>query len=598
MAEWPSGTVTFLFTDLEGSTQRWQQYPAAMGPALARHDRLLREAISAHGGVVFKTVGDAVCAAFATAPAAVAAALTAQRALYAEPWGSTPPLRVRMALHTGQAEVQEGDYFGGPLNRVARLLALGHGGQVLLSGPTADLVQDYLPPGARLEDLGTHRLKDVQRPEHVFQLVVPDLPWEFGPLTSGGQEPVAAAPSSQTPPAVPAAAAEGGNWLRPRVTAAALALVAVAAIAGVLATQLGSDDDSRGPQPPPAANVPAAEPRPSATVTLTAAPETATATVAAMTTAIMTPVSAAVASPDAAAVGNGSVVYMVSPDQPGAGRIFRIAAEAGAEPVDLSAALDALAPDGREDWVAASPDGAWLLFATERFDPECAGWPCLAVAPADLSSAELVRVDGAIVHAELGAIAGDAVVVPSDEGPHQVDLWAIRRVAGGWGARVLLTGDSPYAFHAAPSFSFDGARVVFECGDRQYGELGTALCDVGVDGTGFQVVLEPSRAPDGMPASAALRQPAYAPDGGLVFEATWDDRVWRLPPGGAVPERVGPSFANDLAPCVLSDGRVASLWLGGATSEGRRELKVMTADGADHLLLVTGVDIALVDCAG
>src|SRR5687768_13850697 len=122
MAEWPSGTVTFLFTDLEGSTQRWQQYPTAMGPALARHDRLLRDAISANGGVVFKTVGDAVCAAFATAPAAVAAALTAQRALYSEPWGATGPLRARMALHTGQADAREGDYLGGPLNRVARLL--------------------------------------------------------------------------------------------------------------------------------------------------------------------------------------------------------------------------------------------------------------------------------------------------------------------------------------------------------------------------------------------------------------------------------------------------------------------------------------------
>ncbi len=112
MAEWPSGTVTFLFTDLEGSTQRWHQYPTEMGAALARHNRLLRDAISAHGGVVLKTVGGAVCAAFATAPAAVAAALTAQRVLYGEPWGTTGPLRVHMALHAGQAEAQAGDYLG------------------------------------------------------------------------------------------------------------------------------------------------------------------------------------------------------------------------------------------------------------------------------------------------------------------------------------------------------------------------------------------------------------------------------------------------------------------------------------------------------
>src|SRR5579884_1029708 len=176
----PTGTVTFLFTDIEGSTKLWEQYPEAMRQALARHDALLRETIEQQNGHVFKTIGDAFCAAFATAPEALAAALAAQRALLAGSWPGDLCLRVRIALHTGAVEHRDGDYFGPPLNRVARLLAIGHGGQVLLSQATRDL----LPPDAPLTDKGSHRLKDLQQPEHVFQLVAPDLPSEFPPLRS------------------------------------------------------------------------------------------------------------------------------------------------------------------------------------------------------------------------------------------------------------------------------------------------------------------------------------------------------------------------------------------------------------------------------
>src|SRR5947209_4799902 len=144
MAELPTGTVTFLFTDIEGSTRLWEQHPEAMQLALARHDALLRAAIQTHGGHVFKAMGDQFCAAFATAPDAVAAAIEAQGALNAEPWGETGPLRVRMALHTGATELRDSDYFGPPLNRVARLLDAGHGGQILLSQATFDLARDHL----------------------------------------------------------------------------------------------------------------------------------------------------------------------------------------------------------------------------------------------------------------------------------------------------------------------------------------------------------------------------------------------------------------------------------------------------------------------
>ncbi|HZO87161.1 MAG TPA: tetratricopeptide repeat protein [Chthonomonadaceae bacterium] len=186
MSEFSTQTRTFLFTDIEGSTRLWEDFPEAMRSALARHDALLQEAIEEHGGHVFKTVGDAFYAAFANPANAVAAALALQQALSREAWGETGPLRVRAALHTGAAQQRSNDYFGPTLNRVARLLAIGHGGQVLLSRTTYQLVQGTLPPAASLQDMGQHRLKDLAEPEQVFQLLHPDLPAEFPPLRSLG----------------------------------------------------------------------------------------------------------------------------------------------------------------------------------------------------------------------------------------------------------------------------------------------------------------------------------------------------------------------------------------------------------------------------
>src|SRR5687767_8801154 len=153
-----------------------------MQAALARHDELLRSSIEELGGYVFKTVGDAFCCAFPTAPAALEAALEIQRGLLSSEWEQNEPLRVRMALHVGAAEERDGDYFGPPVNRVARLLSVAHGGQVLLSLPTQELVRDQLPVGTNLRDLGEHRLKVLFRPERVFQLTAPELPSEFPPL--------------------------------------------------------------------------------------------------------------------------------------------------------------------------------------------------------------------------------------------------------------------------------------------------------------------------------------------------------------------------------------------------------------------------------
>ena len=180
----PSGTVTLLFSDIEGSTHLWENAPSEMAPALERHDRLMREAMGAHDGYVFKTIGDAFCVAFATAHAALRAALDAQIALVSEPWPRSAEIRVRMALHTGVCQERDGDYFGPTVNRTARLMGIAHGGQVLVSGVTTDLLSDFPPDEGLLRDLGQHRLRDLGRPEHVSQLATPSLPSDFPPLQS------------------------------------------------------------------------------------------------------------------------------------------------------------------------------------------------------------------------------------------------------------------------------------------------------------------------------------------------------------------------------------------------------------------------------
>ena len=195
MADLPTGTVTLLFTDIEGSTRLWEAHAQAMRAALARHDALLRQCIDDHDGHVFKTGGDAFCAAFHTASDAMAAALDAQRAFHREPWPEGAKLRVRMALHSGAVELRDGDYFGAPLNRVARLLAAGHGGQTLLSEATHDLCRDHLPPLVSVKALGAHGLKDLGRPESVFQVCHPDLPQSFPPLRSQAAPPSKDMPS-------------------------------------------------------------------------------------------------------------------------------------------------------------------------------------------------------------------------------------------------------------------------------------------------------------------------------------------------------------------------------------------------------------------
>jgi predicted ATPase/class 3 adenylate cyclase len=181
----PSGVVTFLFTDIEGSTRLWERDASTMWSALERHNAILDEAIRAHVGYHFKTIGDAFQAAFADPAAAVAACVDAQRALDAEPWPETGPVRVRMALHRGAAEPSPtGDYLAPSLNRLARILSAGYGGQVLLSVAALEAIGDRLPDGVTVISLGKHRLRDLLEAEEIWQLVIPGLPEKFPPLKS------------------------------------------------------------------------------------------------------------------------------------------------------------------------------------------------------------------------------------------------------------------------------------------------------------------------------------------------------------------------------------------------------------------------------
>jgi predicted ATPase/class 3 adenylate cyclase len=178
----PSGTVTFLFTDIEGSTRLWDEHPEAMSSALACHDRILTDAVAAGSGYVFSSGGDGIAAAFSRSADAVTAAVAAQRALHAESWPPEAVLRVRMGLHTGETEERDGNYFGSPLNRAARLMAAAKGGQIVVSEVTAALIEHL--DGVGLIDLGLHRLRGLVEPTRAFGVKADGLAWLDRPVTT------------------------------------------------------------------------------------------------------------------------------------------------------------------------------------------------------------------------------------------------------------------------------------------------------------------------------------------------------------------------------------------------------------------------------
>jgi len=181
----PSGTVTFLFTDIESSTKLWEKHPEAMKSALARHDSILKEAIESNNGHVIKTTGDGVHAVFATAIDSVTAAIDSQRNFQSLILNNSKvEIKVRMGIHTGEAELRDDDYYGGTLNRAARIMSIGHGGQILVSETTLQIAQEHLSTDVTTIDLGEHHLKGLSKPEQIYQVSAPDLQQEFPPLRS------------------------------------------------------------------------------------------------------------------------------------------------------------------------------------------------------------------------------------------------------------------------------------------------------------------------------------------------------------------------------------------------------------------------------
>jgi hypothetical protein len=274
-----------------------------------------------------------------------------------------------------------------------------------------------------------------------------------------------------------------------------------------------------------------------------------------------------------------------------AGRVYRIEATAGAAPEDVSAALESFAPGGGDEMLNSSPDGQWLILHTERFDPQCVGWACLAVVGGDLTTGDILRAPGGMPVRGEGFAAvdnsGTLVVFSAGDGPHVRDLWAVRKLTEGWSDPVLLTGASPYDWNVVPALDETGAHLLFECGDEPY--VGHSSCEVGTDGSGFRVVVAAQAPLD------ATRTPDYAPDGSVVLEvetATEGERIERLTSGAGAPVPVAPSMTNDNSPCVLPDGRIASLWLDRPGGDGMHELKVMSADGSNYYMLLQGVDVA------
>jgi class 3 adenylate cyclase len=199
MPELPTGTVTFLFTDVEGSTRLLQRLGKGFPAVIDDHGRILREAIAAGGGTEVQTEGDSFFAAFPTAAGAVRTALQAQRALAAHAWPDENAVRVRMGLHTGEAVLGGDDYIGLDVHRAARISAAGHGPQVLISEPTRTLVEGALPDGISLRDLGQHRLKDLERPEHLHQLVIDGLAADFPPIRTLDARPLMLASRTSLP---------------------------------------------------------------------------------------------------------------------------------------------------------------------------------------------------------------------------------------------------------------------------------------------------------------------------------------------------------------------------------------------------------------
>jgi hypothetical protein len=284
------------------------------------------------------------------------------------------------------------------------------------------------------------------------------------------------------------------------------------------------------------------------------------------------------------------------PPVSGAGRVLYrygggyklIEARAGAVPFDVLPKLASVSP-GSDARMNMGADGS-LVSETTRFG---CSTPCLAVYSPTLSAGEKVLPGGAAVRemrdVTPSVAGGGTIIVHGGRGSHSTDLYVTRKTGGAWSASKLLTSASPYANNFKPQISPDGLKVVFDCGSDPYGSSGTNICEVNLDATGFRKVIGPDGGPGG---GANTHSPSYDRDGSIVFEGEWTrEQVWRIRGTGA-PTRVNGTYGNDNTPCLLPNGKIASLWLDrSGNPSGAHELKLMNGDGTGMVMLVTGVDI-------
>lgn len=270
---------------------------------------------------------------------------------------------------------------------------------------------------------------------------------------------------------------------------------------------------------------------------------------------------------------------------------YFLEAAQGAQPTSLSDALDGISA-GSDDDVNLSPDGAWISLVTSRFG--CEDWDCAVVMDVGLSQPRVVETSsGERIHPDEAVAVGTGgdLVVFADNDTHERDLFVMRRSGNAWTNPENITQSSTFEYNTQPAIADDGHGVVFDCSPVPYGANGTHICEVGIDGTGLQVLVDPANSPNGQ-SGDRVHSADYAPDGSIVFEGEWgQEQIWRLAPGASTPTVIG-TFGNDNTPCVLPGGWVVSLWLNSPDNpSGYHEVKAMSPDGADHIMLVQGVDI-------
>jgi hypothetical protein len=273
--------------------------------------------------------------------------------------------------------------------------------------------------------------------------------------------------------------------------------------------------------------------------------------------------------------------------------VYRVNAQAGATPENVSALITSgtRKPERR---LNISPNGEWLVLETQNLDPACDGSYCLAVAPSsNPASASLVRTPSLIQNSEgFPAISsdGNTIIYTASGGTHNFDLWAIKKTGLTWAAPVQITQSSTQAYNDQPAISSDGTKVLFDCGSQPFGEGDSSICEIGINGTGFRVVVAPTNAPSSIVTKGPTHHPDYLSDGSIAFDAAWDgDQIWKIL-GGTV-SKIS-QVNNNVAPCGLANGKMASLWLArNGNTNGYHELIVTDNNGTNVQNVVIGIDI-------